>query len=340
MLYAVIGLIVLASVGLALYALINKSELVAQIATLQKEVLEQDASYTAEIDGLKVELTKLDKIRHIPNVIEKSKNLEAEIAAKLSQAQKEADDAVLVAHKEVERMKVRITARADEAQQQAFEIVQAAIQEANRQKHKILTETEFDVAQAKEACLVAEWQVHHLIEEAQMKAKEIASQARKEAKEKTQKVDDALIRATAYALEIREKAEARAKEIGGQSYEALKRHSFYEASAKAMQNVVRGYADTYMVPSSHVLDELAEEYGFYKAGERLNIARERTRIMEKNGIAATCNYPEGWKREYAINFVLGAFNGKVDSILARLKPANQGKLIQEIKDVYALARLY
>jgi hypothetical protein len=35
--------------------------------------------------------------------------------------------------------------------------------------------------------------------------------------------------------------------------------------------------------------------------------------------------------------VLSAFNGKVDSILARLKPANQGKLIQEIKDVFALA---
>src|SRR5215212_6202729 len=59
--------------------------------------------------------------------------------------------------------------------------------------------------------------------------------------------------------------------------------------------------------------------------------------MERSGLAATCNYPEGWKRDYAISFVLGAFNGKVDSILARLKPANQGKLIQEIKDVYALA---
>src|SRR3954466_2660035 len=103
-----------------------------------------------------------------------------------------------------------------------------------------------------------------------------------------------------------------------------------------MQNVVGGYADTYLVPASHILDELAEEYGFHKAGERLKVARERTRIMEKNGTAATCNYPEGWKREYAIGFVLSAFNGKVDSILARVKPANQGKLIQEIKDCFAL----
>ena len=38
MLYAVLGLIVLASIGLAIYALINKSELVAQISALQTEV--------------------------------------------------------------------------------------------------------------------------------------------------------------------------------------------------------------------------------------------------------------------------------------------------------------
>ena len=337
MLYAVIGLIVLASIGLAIYALINKSELVAQIAALRMEVQEQDVSYSAEIDALTAEMAKLDKIRHIPNIIEKSRKLEAEIAAKLAQAQKEANELALVAHREIERMKDRIAARTDETQQRAFEIVQAATHEANNLKQRILSETESDAAKAKETLKVAEWQANNAIEEAQKKAKEIASQARKEAKEKTQKVDDNLIRATNYALEIREKAEARAREIGGQAYAALKRHEFYEAAAKAMQNVVSGYGDTYMVPASHVLDELAEEYGFHKAGERLKIVRERTRIMEKSGAAATCNYLEGWKREYAINFVLSAFNGKVDSILARLKPANQGKLIQEIKDVYALA---
>src|SRR5262249_669662 len=55
-----------------------------------------------------------------------------------------------------------------------------------------------------------------------------------------------------------------------------------------------------------------------------------------SGLAATCNYPEGWKRDYAVKFVLSAFNGKVDSILARVKPAYQGKLVQEIKDAFAL----
>jgi Meiotically up-regulated gene 113/Domain of unknown function (DUF4041) len=337
MLYAVLGLIVLAAIGLAVYALINKGELVAQISALQKEIQEQEVSYTAEIAGFRAELAKLDKIKHVPNVIERSKRLEAEIAAKLEQTQKVADEIVLAAHKEAERMKSRIAAKGDEAQQRATEIIRSANEEASRLKLQIISEANNDASKAKEARRLAELQTDRLIEEAQIKAKEVLSQARKEAKEKTQKVEDTLLRATAYALEIRTKAEARAEEIGGQAYAALKRHEFYEAAATAMQNVVSGYADTYMIPASHVLDELADEYGFHRAGERLKVARERTKIMEKNDAAATCNYPEGWKRDYAISFVLGAFNGKVDSILARLKPSNQGKLIQEIKDVYALA---
>jgi hypothetical protein len=377
MIYAVIGLIVLASIGLAAYALINKSEMAAQIKALQEEIQEQERDYSAEIDvlkgrmatkfstlqkemqelgerhsteieglkdessakidGLKAELASLEKLRHIPNVIEKSRKLEAQIAAKLSQAQEHADETVLLAHGEAERIKTRIAAKLEEAERRASDILQAADRDAASLKHKIITEMDSDARKAKEALRVSEWQANNVIEEARKKAKEIASQTRKEAKEKTQKVDDTMARATIYALEIREKAEARAKEIGGQAYEALRRYEFYEAAARAKQNVIEGYADTYMVPASHVLDELAEEYCFHKAGERLKIARDRTRVMEKSGLAATCNYPEGWKRDYAISFVLSAFNGKVDSILARLKPANQGKLIQEIKDVYALA---
>ncbi len=308
MFYIITGLIVLASIGLALYALLNKSEMAAQISALQRAIEEQDASYSSEIEVLRIDLSKLDKLKDVPNIIQRSKKLEADIAAKIEQAQKEAD-----------------------------QIIKAANQDADILKEQTITETKNAVTTAREALRIADLQTKNLIVEAQKKAKEIASQARKEAKEKTQKVDDTLMSATVYALEIREKAEARALEIGGMAYEALKRNEFYETAANAMKNIVDGYGDTYMVPPAHILDELAEEYGFHKAGERLKIARERTSIMEKGGTAATCNYPEGWKREYAIRFVLGAFNGKVDSILARLKPANQGKLIQEIKDVYALS---
>lgn len=338
MFYVFVGLVVIATVALAAYALIRQSELVARISALQRRELEElDSSSNIEIDGLRTELAKIDKIKNIPNLIEMFRALDAEIKAKLDQARNEAGGTILLAHKDAERLKGRAAARVEDAEQRVVELIQAANQEADSLKQRIINETKGDLLKAKEAYRVAERQANVISEDARKAAKGIASQARKDAKEKTRQADDALTTTSVYALEVREKAEARALEIGGQAYAALKRHEFYEAAARAMRNTVEGYAGTYLVPAAHVLDELAEEYGFHKAGERLKTARERTRIMEKSGIAATCNYPDGWKKEYAIRFVLGAFNGKVDSILARLKPANQGKLIQEIKDVYALA---
>ena len=337
MLYAVLGLVVIGSIGLALYALINKGELEAQVAALQQQVLELDSDYTAEVEGLRSELVKLEKLKHVPGIIERAKKLDAAIAAKLEQAQRDADEAVLVAHKDVERMRGRIAAKAEESRQRGEELVKSATREAEALKQRIIGDIAGDADKAKEARRLAEWQAGNVLEQAQQQAKEIMSRARKEAKEKTKKVDEVLNVASTYALEIRERAEARAQEIGGKAYEASKRYEFYRASYEAMQNAMGDYLNTYAVPASHILDDLADEFGFHKAGERLRVARDRTRIMQKEGKAATCNFPEGWKREYAINFVLGAFNGRVDSILARLKPANQGKLIQEIKDVYALA---
>ena len=53
MFYVIISLIVLASIGLALFALINRAELIAQIAASEKAIQEQDIGYSAEIDGLR-----------------------------------------------------------------------------------------------------------------------------------------------------------------------------------------------------------------------------------------------------------------------------------------------
>jgi hypothetical protein len=45
-------------------------------------------------------------------------------------------------------------------------------------------------------------------------------------------------------------------------------------------------------------------------------------IMEKNHTAATCEYVESHRRQLAVNFVLDAFNGRVDSINSRVKNNN------------------
>ena len=56
MLYAVIGLLVLTSIGLATYALLSRSEMTARISALQEEIQEQDKSYSAEIDVSNVKM--------------------------------------------------------------------------------------------------------------------------------------------------------------------------------------------------------------------------------------------------------------------------------------------
>jgi hypothetical protein len=58
--------------------------------------------------------------------------------------------------------------------------------------------------------------------------------------------------------------------------------------------------------------------------------------MVKEHLAAACDYVEDNRRTTAINFVVDAFNGKVDSILSKSKKDNYGKLEQQIRDAYAL----
>ncbi|MBI9063502.1 MAG: DUF4041 domain-containing protein [Marinilabiliaceae bacterium] len=136
---------------------------------------------------------------------------------------------------------------------------------------------------------------------------------------------------------IVEIANERAKEIAGEAYEAKQNADLYEETVKAMKNLIKGYGNEYLKPTHDLLDNLAEEFGHKEAGQALKKCRERTKLMIKNiESAATCDYVEKNRKETAINFVLDAFIGKVDSILTRVKHDNFGKLEQEIKDAYTL----
>jgi hypothetical protein len=58
--------------------------------------------------------------------------------------------------------------------------------------------------------------------------------------------------------------------------------------------------------------------------------------MVRNGTAGTCDYVEAGRQETAVSFVIDAFNGKVDSILSRVRSDNAGTLEQEIRDAFTL----
>ena len=151
----------------------------------------------------------------------------------------------------------------------------------------------------------------------------------------TQTVDEARRRSN----QIIEEADRKAEEVAGDALSAKANLKTYEKAAEALKNVVEGYGDRYLVPAHSLLDDLAEEFGFAQAGEELKRARQRTRDMITSRRAATCDYVEENRRLTAIDFVVDAFNGKVDMALAKVKDDNAGKLAQEIRDAYALVNL-
>lgn len=200
------------------------------------------------------------------------------------------------------------------AQEEATQLLQAA----HAEKDGLLTQARQEAVDAKR------------------EAKETLTAAKADAKASREKAESALASATAEAAKIVEIANGQAKEIAGEAYEAMKNSDRFEQTAKAMKNVIEGYGDRYLIPSYTLIDNLAEEFGFTEGGAELKSARDRMRLMIQNGTAATCEYVEANRKETAINFVLDAFNGKVDSILSGLKQDNHGTLAQKIKDAFRL----
>lgn len=165
-------------------------------------------------------------------------------------------------------------------------------------------------------------------------ADNIKNEATKDASLIKQNAVAVLDNATIEAKNIIEGANKKAEEIAGDAYKAMQNATEYTKTAKAMKNIIEGYGDQYLVPTYSLLDDLADEFGHTEAGEKLKAAREKTRLMIKNHTAAKCDYVEANRKETAINFVVDAFNGKVDSILSKVKKDNYGTLEQKIKDAF------
>lgn len=180
-----------------------------------------------------------------------------------------------------------------------------------------------------------------IITEAEIKAKvltasadDIKNEASKDASLIKQNAIAIMDNATVEAKNVIENANKKAEEIAGDAYKAMQNASEYTKTAKAMKNIIEGYGDQYLIPTYSLLDDLAEEFGHTEAGEKLKVAREKTRLMIKNHTAAKCDYVEANRKETAVNFVTDAFNGKVDSILSKVKKDNYGTLEQKIKDAF------
>jgi hypothetical protein len=155
-------------------------------------------------------------------------------------------------------------------------------------------------------------------------ASTVASEARAKAKAQKDEAQAILNSSTTQAAKVIDAANKKAEEIAGSAYEAMKNATLYEQTVKAMKNIIEGYGDQFIIPQQSLLDDLAEDFSHTQAGQELKRARECTKVMIRNGTSAACEYVEANRRETAINFVLDAFNGKVDSILSRAKHDNVG----------------
>lgn len=170
-------------------------------------------------------------------------------------------------------------------------------------------------------------------------AKSIEDAARSSSKELETKARENFESAIARANQMTEAAEKRAEEIAGDAFEAKKNVDFYKSALESIKHEIDGVGSEFIVPNKSVLDDLAEEYDHKKAGQDLAQARKASKLLVKTDKAADCDYVERNRRETAIRFVIDAYNGKVDSLLSRLKHDNYGQLKQKIEDARHIVQL-
>ena len=131
-------------------------------------------------------------------------------------------------------------------------------------------------------------------------------------------------------------AKEKAQQISGDAILLRDRIEELKKEEKAIVNRINGYGDEYIVPTYSLMDELAAEMAFTEPGEKLKEIRASVRKLTVSHQAATCDYVEAHRAGVAVVFVTDAFNGKVDSVMSKVKHDNYGKLKQEIEDAYQL----
>lgn len=143
-----------------------------------------------------------------------------------------------------------------DAEQEARRIRSEAAQEADRIRHTADDELKRAKAQAKEA-----------LDKARTKADERLAEAQKQ-------VAGAHDQAQAIIL----KAKREAEQIAGNAYVALQQADSLQKTLQAMEGAVKGYGDSYIVPTHSLLDDLADEFSHTDAGNNLRRAREAEAI--------------------------------------------------------------
>lgn len=308
--------------AVALYSFFRWRELTARWASESEELHTKTAEVNQLEEILKAKSEELGKYAHIPDVIEKSKRLRDEITNKINEANKQSAEIIKKGQEDARNLHRKEIEDAEDHLEQVREETEILIKEVQKRRIDIIYEAE-QKAIEKTRKLISESidKRDNMIYKAEEKAKELLNSS------------------ISFCKELRQKAVTEAKLIAAEAYQAKDQYDYYEKAAQAMKNIIEGYGDAYMNHMSSMLDDWSDEFAYDKAAASLRGARERTKLMIKIRQAAVSDYVEVGRKEFASNFVLDAFNGKFESIIARLKPGKYNTLVQEIKDAYILVNV-
>jgi cell division septum initiation protein DivIVA len=271
----------------------------------------------------------------------------------ITDAKAEADRIKSNAAHETERLKIEANAEADRIKTIALHESESMKKEAEKAKmnaenikKQILTEAnqakaeadriKFDIEQIKTAAKAEATKITKLETEKIMIKNEQLNRETVRLHEEASKFKEG---ATQEAAQIVEDARKEAENIASEALMVKDKVKEFEAAVIAYKNIIEGYSDDYLLPASSFLSDLAESFTHADAGEELKIAIEKRKGLVKNKEAAECDYVEENRRKTAIAFVIDAFNGKVDSAIAKVRYDNGGKLKQGIIDAFNLVNI-
>ncbi len=260
-----------------------------------------------------------------------------EAEASVAEAQKLIDQQIAAMPQEAERIRQHYEAESRKNQEAANAVLAKTMHDFEPLlKYEKLRDAEAEAQRVLEGALEAakglRAEAQNLLEQTKNAAADQRLAAEEKVKDIHEQADARLNQAIRDAGRIIARAEDRAKQIGGDAYRALQEKEQLAQAAEAIRNKIEGYGDRYLVPAHSVLDDLADKFGYDAAGQALKSARALSARMVEQGEAATCDYAEANRRRTAIQFVIHAFNGEVDSILSKVMSDNSGTLAQKIRD--------
>ena len=262
-----------------------------------------------------------------------------EAQVSVAEAQKLIDQQMTAIQQEGERIRQYYEAESRNVQEAANAVLAKTIKEFEPlRKYETLREAEAEaqrqLADALEAARSLRAEAQNLLAQTKDAAADQRLAAEEKVKDIHEQADARLNQAIRDAGSIITRAEERAKQIGGDAYRALQEKDQLAEAAEAIRNKIEGYGDRYLVPAHSVLDDLADKFGYDAAGQALKSARALSARMVEHGEAATCDYAEANRRKTAVQFVIHAFNGEVDSVLSKVMTDNSGTLAQKIRDAF------